>query len=90
MRNPSLTDLDVLVVEDNVDAREILTVVLSDAGAGVRMAEDYDSALREIERKWPDVLICDIGLPGRDGIGDGRRGRIGRPTAPIPRYPAAD
>jgi signal transduction histidine kinase len=62
-----LAGLDVLVVEDNADASEIMTVVLADAGATVRLGVDFDSALRLFEQKWPDVLISDIGLPGRDG-----------------------
>lgn len=62
-----LAGLDVLVVEDNADASEIMTVVLADAGATVRLGVDFDSALQLFEQKWPDVLISDIGLPGRDG-----------------------
>jgi CheY-like chemotaxis protein len=33
----------------------------------VRIATDYDSALRAVQQAWPDVLVSDIGLPGRDG-----------------------
>jgi PAS domain S-box-containing protein len=62
-----LDNLDVLVVEDNADAREILVLVLSEAGAGVRHAADYDTALGLAHEKWPDVLVSDIGLSGRDG-----------------------
>nr|WP_093130052.1 MULTISPECIES: response regulator [unclassified Variovorax] len=62
-----LAGLDVLVVEDNADASEIMAVVLSDAGATVRLGTDCDGALQLFEQKWPDVLISDIGLPGRDG-----------------------
>ncbi|WP_431513635.1 response regulator [Variovorax sp. DAIF25] len=62
-----LAGLEVLVVEDNADASEILAVVLSDAGALVRIAPDVDVALQLLDQKWPDVLVSDIGLPGRDG-----------------------
>ena len=62
-----LAGLDVMVIEDNADASEIMAVVLSDAGATVRLGVDYDEALHLFEQKWPDVLISDIGLPGRDG-----------------------
>jgi CheY-like chemotaxis protein len=54
-------------VEDDIEATEILTVVLADRGARVRTAHDYDSALHAIGQAWPDVLVSDIGLPGRDG-----------------------
>ncbi|MES2531655.1 MAG: response regulator [Pseudomonadota bacterium] len=59
--------LDIVLVEDNADASEVLLVVLSDAGAQVRHAADCESALELIRQKWPDVLVSDIGLPGRDG-----------------------
>lgn len=62
-----LAGLDVLVVEDNADASEIMTVVLSDAGATVRLGTDVENALQLLDQKWPDVLLSDIGLPGRDG-----------------------
>jgi CheY-like chemotaxis protein len=59
--------LDILLVEDNADASEVLIVVLSDAGAQVRHAADCETALELLRQKWPDVLVSDIGLPGRDG-----------------------
>lgn len=64
---PELDALDVLVVEDNSDASEMLDVVLRDSGAIVRMAADYGEALQSLEQRWPAVLVSDIGLPGRDG-----------------------
>ncbi|VTU18473.1 Aerobic respiration control sensor protein ArcB [Variovorax sp. PBS-H4] len=63
----SLANVNVLVVEDNADASEILTVVLAEAGAAVRLACDYESALQLLGEQWPDVLVSDIGMPGRDG-----------------------
>ena len=63
----SLQGVDVLLVEDDREACEMLTVVLADRGAGVRVAHDVDSALAAFEVAWPDVLVSDIGLPGRDG-----------------------
>ncbi|MEJ8836446.1 hybrid sensor histidine kinase/response regulator [Ramlibacter sp. AN1133] len=62
-----LQGLDVLLVEDDAEASEILGVVLADRGARVRSARDYDSAVRAVQQAWPDVLVSDIGLPGRDG-----------------------
>jgi len=62
-----LEGLDILVVEDNADASEMLTVVLSDGGARVRLAPHYEGAMAEVAERWPDLLISDIGLPGRDG-----------------------
>ena len=62
-----LDGLDVLIVEDNADASEMLTVVLTDGGARVRLADDYDQAMAALAQRRPDVLVSDIGLPGRDG-----------------------
>jgi PAS domain S-box-containing protein len=60
----SVRGLDVLLVEDDREAVEMMTVVLSDRGAHVRTASDYDSALAALQKAWPDVLVSDIGLPG--------------------------
>jgi PAS domain S-box-containing protein len=62
-----LQDLDILVVEDDRDASEMLAVVLSDRGATVRTAGDYEAGLRAASLAWPDALVSDVGLPGRDG-----------------------
>lgn len=58
---------DVLVVEDNTDASEMLAIVLKDEGATVRTAASADIALRAAEERWPDMVVSDIGLPGQDG-----------------------
>lgn len=62
-----LAGVDVLIVEDHAEASEMLAMMLTDAGAQVRTAVDYDSALVEAKLQWPLVLVSDIGLPGRDG-----------------------
>ena len=62
-----LSDLEVLVVEDNPEASEMLAMMLTELGARVRVAEGYDSALEALRQQWPFVLVSDIGLPGRDG-----------------------
>lgn len=50
---PVLRGLDILVVEDNADAAEMLSLVLHQAGATVRMATDYDGALASAGQQWP-------------------------------------
>jgi signal transduction histidine kinase/ActR/RegA family two-component response regulator len=60
--------LDILLVEDNVDACETLAGFLSAEGHHVRSAHDGHSGLAAaLERSW-DVIICDVGLPGMDGL----------------------
>jgi len=62
-----LAGLEVLVVEDDPDARELLVVVLAQQGASVRSASCYDDALQRIAQLTPDVLVSDIGLPVQSG-----------------------
>ena len=84
---PTLQGLDVLLVEDDREASEMMIVVLSDRGANVRTAGDYDTALAAVQQAWPDVLISDIGLPGRDGYELVRRVRQIESGKPGPRLP---
>jgi CheY-like chemotaxis protein len=63
----SLRGIRVLVVDDELEARELLREVLSAAGADVLSADAADTAVAIIRKERPDVLISDIGLPERDG-----------------------
>jgi CheY-like chemotaxis protein len=62
-----LRDVRVLVVDDEPDARELVTAVLSRAGAKVRQAGSVEDALARLHEQKPDVLLSDIGLPQQDG-----------------------
>ena len=64
---PSLTDLRVLVVDDEPDARELVAAVLTGRGAEVVSVESAGEALEEMERQRFDVLVSDIGMPLMDG-----------------------
>jgi CheY-like chemotaxis protein/two-component sensor histidine kinase len=63
-----LLDLEVLVVDDEPDARELVSHVLEEAGARVRAAATAHEALKFLEDGYlPHVIVSDIGLPGLDG-----------------------
>jgi hypothetical protein len=62
-----LAGLAILVVEDDADARDMLSVILRSHEATVFEAHDYHSALQLIEQQQPDVLVSDIGMPEKDG-----------------------
>jgi PAS domain S-box-containing protein len=64
---PALTGVRVLVVDDERDAREIISVILGEAGAEMATASSTREALDLVERWKPDVLISDIGMPGESG-----------------------
>jgi CheY-like chemotaxis protein len=59
--------LRVLVVDDNVDAAEMLAHLLDADGHEVRVAHDPAGALSMIERFTPQIALLDIGLPAMDG-----------------------
>jgi PAS domain S-box-containing protein len=71
----ALEGLRLLVVDDEADARELLTVALERSGAEVTAVGSASEALREIERVRPDVLLSDIAMPGEDGYAFIRRVR---------------
>ena len=58
----------VLVIEDNPDAADTLKAFLDMEGHDVRMAHDGQGGLELLLAEPFDVVICDIGLPGMDGL----------------------
>jgi CheY-like chemotaxis protein len=69
----------VLLVDDNVDAAEMLQAGLEQAGYSVAVAADAPSALDVAARQPPDAAVLDIGLPGIDGYELARRLRRAHP-----------
>jgi len=57
----------LLVVEDNRDVADSLAFILRNNGYNVSIAYDGDQAVRMVEDSEYDVILCDIGLPGRSG-----------------------
>jgi PAS domain S-box-containing protein len=66
-RQMSLNGLRVLVVDDEVDARTLLTAMLERCGAEVISMNSAREGLEALERWRPDVLVADIGMPVEDG-----------------------
>jgi PAS domain S-box-containing protein len=58
----------VLVVDDSADTAESLAMLLTGSGHRVRVAYDGAAALHEVATRVPDVVLMDIGLPGRNGL----------------------
>jgi CheY-like chemotaxis protein len=59
--------LRILVVDDNVDSAEMLDVMLRLYGHEVRMAHDGVAAIKAAQEFKPQIILCDIGLPGMSG-----------------------
>lgn len=57
----------MLVVDDDGDARSLMTTVFRYHGALVTAVASATEALRRLERIQPDVVICDIAMPEHDG-----------------------
>lgn len=62
--------LDVLIVDDEEDIRELIAGILEDEGYETRIAHDADSALQAIESRRPNLVFLDIWMQGSrlDGL----------------------
>jgi signal transduction histidine kinase/CheY-like chemotaxis protein len=63
----SLAGIRVLVIDDELDARELVRTVLESAVAEVLTAASADEALLLVQSERPDVIVSDVGMPERDG-----------------------
>jgi CheY-like chemotaxis protein len=66
-------ELQILLVEDDVDAADSLSMLLQLSGYKVQLARTGTSALDLAADARPDVVLLDIGLPGMDGYQVARR-----------------
>jgi PAS domain S-box-containing protein len=57
----------ILIVEDNEDAAGMLSALLESRGHSVRVADSGSEALRMLREQTPEIVVCDIGLPGMSG-----------------------
>jgi CheY-like chemotaxis protein len=63
-----LDGVQVLVVDDEADARRVLALVLERVGAVVATADSARAAIEALPSARPDVLISDLGMPDQDGL----------------------
>jgi signal transduction histidine kinase len=78
---PATQRLNVLVVDDNADAAEMLRLLLESRGHVVRVEHDPARALAAALAEPPQIGVIDIGLPGMDGYELVRQLRVHPPTA---------
>ena len=63
----SIKQMNILVVDDEADSREMLAVLINEKGASVQCASSVDEALNKIGGTEFDLIISDIGMPEKDG-----------------------
>ena len=83
---PAGASLQVLVVDDNVDAADALQTLFQLDGHRAEVAYDGQQALAAISRNWPQLIVMDLGMPGMDGYETARQIRAlanGRATLMI-------
>jgi two-component system nitrogen regulation response regulator NtrX len=62
-------NIEILIIDDNSDIRNIINDLIIDAGFKTRLAANYNQALNEIDKKLPDVAIIDVKLDKGDNDG---------------------
>ena len=62
------TNPKILIVEDDPDSCDAMLRVLEAAGYKTETASDAETAFESLSKQHPDILICDIQLPGPNGI----------------------
>jgi len=60
---------EILIIDDNLDIRQLVSGILQDKGFKVREAANFDQALLEINKKLPDVAVIDVKLDKGDNDG---------------------
>jgi CheY-like chemotaxis protein len=80
---PRTAGTRILVVEDNRDAADSLRLLLELYGYEATVAYTGPDGVKAAERWRPDVVLCDLGLPGLDGYGVARKLRGNPATAKV-------
>lgn len=63
-----LKGVRALVVDDEEDAREILSTLLTQQGIEVRTSANTEAACAQLDHWRPDVILSDLSMPGKDGL----------------------
>ncbi|MBX5482711.1 MAG: sigma-54-dependent Fis family transcriptional regulator [Myxococcaceae bacterium] len=59
---------NILIADDEPSIRHVLSLVLSEKGYEVRAVQDGEEALKELQARPYDAVICDVRMPKRDGL----------------------
>lgn len=67
MKSDALGGLTILVIEDEPETLELVSLILGDHGAEVKSASNAEKAMEVLETARPHVMVSDLNLPGADG-----------------------
>ncbi|HET7343250.1 MAG TPA: response regulator [Methylomirabilota bacterium] len=73
---PDLNGVHAFLIEDNCDTRTMVSEVLAHCGAMVTVYQSADQAMADLAEFVPTVFICDLSMPGLDGLTFMRRMRV--------------
>jgi CheY-like chemotaxis protein len=68
VRWPNLTGVHVFLIEDNEDTRALVGETLEHCGAVVSVYSSADAAIADLSEFVPMIFICDLSMPGLDGL----------------------
>jgi CheY-like chemotaxis protein len=77
----ALRGILILLVEDNLDVRDLTAFLLEGRGARVLVAVNGADAFVKLLGNVPDLVLCDLMIPVMDGI-ESLKGSVGLPSAP--------
>jgi PAS domain S-box-containing protein len=63
----TLSGLSILAVEDDMDTRKLIGLILTNAGAKAVLASSVAEGFKYFTEKMPDLVLSDINMPGKDG-----------------------
>ncbi|HOX47204.1 MAG TPA: response regulator [Myxococcota bacterium] len=58
----------VLIVDDSPDLRQLIQTLVGNAGHDTRVCENAAQARAEFARERPDLMVCDVDMPGETGV----------------------
>ncbi len=68
MSHNPLSNFTIVVVEDHDDTRKFLDNFLGHLGVNVVLARNASEGVEAVETRRPNLVLCDIKMPGRDGF----------------------